>query len=101
MAWQSYYLGSVGPLLYEDTDIYVGTLQTHMALYSPGGGFYTFTGAVASAPVAGEDVLRLDDMPWPVNPPVADVTGSRVIGGIYQNTTNSLIKAQISCRLSN
>ena len=100
MAWHEFYIGSVGPLLYDDTDVYVGTLQTHEGLFSATGGYEVSTGRVNSAPVIGVDVLRLDDMPWPLTPTFADVTGVRAIGGVYQNVNGTLLCCIISVRCS-
>ena len=99
MALHEYILGSLGPYFYDDGDLNDDGSNME-ALYTDTGGFNVNTGQVQNPPVAGADVLRFDDMPWPVNPTFADVTAARAVGGIYLNATGSLIRCQISFRLS-
>ena len=99
MVEHNYWIGSHGPYYYDDADLH-DTGDSMEALYSDSGGFNVFTGQVQSAPVLGPDVVRLDDMPWSINPTFSDVTVSRSIGTTYQNTSGTLMVCQISFRLS-
>jgi len=99
MAEHEYIIGSLGPYFYDDADLNDDGSNME-ALYTATGGFNTNTGQVQTAPAAGPDVVRFADMPWAVNPGFSDVTGSRAIGGIYQNTGTGIIRCQISIKLS-
>ncbi len=99
MAEHEYIIGSLGPYFYDDADLNDDGSNME-ALYTATGGYNVNTGQVQTAPSAGPDVVRFADMPWAQNPTFADVSGSRAIGGIYQNTSGTLIRCQISIRLS-
>lgn len=90
MATRQLYVGSVGPLLYDDADVYDGTAEPHRGVWIPKGRIRSSTMTVDTAPVASGDVVRIDDLlggGGVLNPVIVDRTASRSIDSVYQNTT--------------
>ena len=100
MARKKVYIGSVGPYLYDDAKSiddpdgdFAG--EDNRALVTDGQLF------VEQAPTADEEVVRLADLPYGnVDVTFADVTASRALDTVYQNSGSGMIIAQISIRLS-
>lgn len=100
MAIREVYIGSVGPFLYDDAEVYHGTIEPHRALYTPG---RIRAGVVISdtAPSAPTEVVRLADLGAAgfLTPNIDDRTAARNIGTVYQNTTASWMIVMLSVDL--
>lgn len=97
MALQKIYIGSVGPFLYEDTDL-INDVDGDFAgedrnALSTGGQLL-----VEGAPTNLNHIIRLQDIVNLLIPAFANVTASRALNTIYQNG-DYLTFAQISLRL--
>jgi len=97
MADQKIYIGSVGPLLYDDA-----ALIDDADGDFPGEDYHALvTGGqllIETAPTNVNHVVRLQDLSDLVNPSFTDVTASRALDTVYHNGTY-LTFAQISLRL--
>ena len=100
MALQEYYIGSVGPLLYDDADTYPGLVEPMRAMYS--------TGRIRAeriisdtVPTAPTEVVRLVDLggAGAMNPNINDVTASRTFGVNYHNTSTFWMIVMVSADL--
>ena len=101
MADKEVYIGSVGPLLYDDSDVYEGTSEAVRAIYSPDGEGKLKKLEVSDAPVNSSDVVRKADLSSGIlNPAIQDVTASRAIGTIYQNTSPYWMIVMVSAELT-
>ena len=90
MAEQEIYIGSVGALLYDDADIYHGTVVPMKGVYTTG------KMRCDTPPAHGSDVVRLSDLPGDMTPGVSVVGGARAVGVVYQNLETTMIRAAIS-----
>jgi len=92
MAIRELYLGSVGPLLYDDADVYDGTIIPMKGVYTTG------KMRAGTAPTNNDEVVRLQDLTGilTIIPGVDVVTGARAIGVVYQNAETTMIRAGIS-----
>ena len=90
MAIRDVYLGSVGPLLYDDVMTYEGTIVPMKGVYTTG------KMRAGTAPTHDDDVVRLQDLPGVMTPGVGVVTGARAVGVVYQNLEGTMIRAAIS-----
>jgi len=91
MAIKEVYLGSVGPLLYDDALMYDGTAVPMKGLYTTG------KMRAGTAPTHNDDVVRLQDLSGilTITPGVSIVAGAAV-GVIYQNLETTMVRAAIS-----
>jgi hypothetical protein len=89
MAIQEVYVGSVGPFLYDDADVYDGTAEPHRGMWTPGGRIRGSTLISDNVPTNPTEVVRLADLTGlgVLNPTITDRTGVRNIGSVYQNTS--------------
>ena len=92
MAEQELYIGSVGPLLYDDADVYHGTIVPMKGVYTTG------KMRAGTAPTNNDEVVRLQDLTGllSITPGVNVVTGARAVGVVYQNAETTMIRAAIS-----
>jgi len=92
MAIREVYIGSVGPLLYDDAMTYEGTIVPMKGVYTTG------RMRAGTAPIHNDDVVRLQDLGGllTIVPGVDVVTGARAVGVVYQNAEPTMIRAAIS-----
>ncbi len=88
MALRTFYLGSVGPLYYDDADVYHGGAIGMKGIHTDGP-IYADRVRSATAPVIGVDTLRLDDLAGigALSWTITDATASRNFGVEYLNGT--------------
>jgi hypothetical protein len=97
MALRKLYIGTVGPFLFEDTDLindadgdFLG--ESYSAIVSDG------QILIEDAPTNPNHIVRLQDLANTLVPTFSDVTAGRALNTVYQNG-NYLTFAQISLRL--
>ncbi len=100
MALRQYWVGSVGPFYFDDTDLYPGTAILMKGTHSEGF-IYGDRVQSATAPVAPIDCVRLIDLIGAaLTASFTDVTGARAKNVTYQNGPTTLLVVQVSFTLS-
>lgn len=91
MAVREVFIGSVGPFLYDDADVYDAYPAIgQRGIYVPVGRIRGNIVESDTAPSAPTEVVRLADLTGGssiLNPDIDDVTATRSIGTVYQNTS--------------